>query len=61
MQNFTNIAQIETYVIEALGTYADEHDVEAIAEQVAIRASKTAYRIDDENFWAIVEANAIAA
>ena len=50
-------------IILALGEYADEHDIEAIADQVLTTTGEGIYyryHLDEDvNFWAVVEANAL--
>ena len=47
----------------ALGDYADEHDIDAIADQVLTTTGEgKEFRIildEDVDFWAVVEANAL--
>lgn len=47
----------------ALGDYADEHDIDAIADQVLTttgEGSDYRYMLDETvEFWAVVEANAL--
>lgn len=47
----------------ALGEYADEHDIDAIADQVLTttgEGSSYRYILNEEvDFWAVVEANAL--
>lgn len=54
---------IHNEIILALGEYADEHNIDAIADEVLISIGKgTQYRIilnEDVDFWAVVEANAL--
>lgn len=54
---------IHNEIIIALGDYADEHDIDAIADQVLTTTGEgTNYRIildEDVDFWAVVEANAL--
>lgn len=54
---------IHNEIILALGEYADEHDIDAIADEVLISIGEgTQYRIilnEDVDFWAVVEANAL--
>ncbi|WP_034985943.1 hypothetical protein [Corynebacterium jeikeium] len=49
--------------ITALGDYADEHDIDAIADQVLTttgEGSDYRYMLDEDvDFWAVVEANAL--
>ncbi|MDJ1372217.1 hypothetical protein [Gulosibacter molinativorax] len=60
-------------IIEALGEFADEHDIDAIADEVieyddAYDAEKNVYHLDrqgfyikpdTEEFWAIVQKHAL--
>lgn len=50
-------------IITALGDYADEHDIDAIADQVLTttgEGSSYRYILDETvDFWAVVEANAL--
>lgn len=54
---------IHNEIILALGEYADEHNIDAIADEVLISIGEgTQYRIilnEDVDFWAVVEANAL--
>lgn len=54
---------IHNEIILALGDYADEHDIDAIADQVLTSIGEgTNYRIilnEDVDFWAVVEDNAL--
>lgn len=54
---------IHNEIILALGDYADEHNIDAIADEVLISIGEgTQYRIilnEDVDFWAVVEANAL--
>lgn len=54
---------IHNEIITALGDYADEHDIDAIADQVlTITGEGKNFRVivnEDVDFWAIVEANAL--
>lgn len=54
---------IHNEIILALGDYADEHDIDAIADEVLTSIGEgTQYRIilnEDVDFWAVVEANAL--
>ncbi|MGJ4108573.1 hypothetical protein ACUY2T_09985 [Corynebacterium sp. 22_2729] len=47
----------------ALGEYADEHDIDAIADEVLTttgEGSSYRYHLDEDvDFWAVVEANAL--
>lgn len=49
-------------IIEPLGEYANEHDTDAIAEEVIIttgEGTKLRYKLnEDVDFWEVVEANA---
>ena len=50
-------------IITALGDYADEHDIDAIADQVLTTTGEGKdFRIildEGVDFWAVVEANAL--
>ena len=50
-------------IILALGEYADEHDIEAIADQVlttTVGVTSYYYHLnEDVDFWAVVEDNAL--
>lgn len=50
-------------IITALGDYSDEHDIDAIADQVLTTTGEgKTFRIildEDVDFWAVVEANAL--
>lgn len=52
---------VQREIIEPLGEYANEHDTDAIAEEVIIttgEGTKFRYTInEDVDFWEIVEAN----
>jgi|GEM_PF-7023699 len=54
---------IQNEIITPLGQYANEHNIEAIADQLIIMDTdngEATYHVDeDAGFWAIVEANAI--
>lgn len=54
---------IHNEIILTLGDYADEHDIDAIADQVLTTTGEGKnFRIilnEDVDFWAVVEANAL--
>lgn len=53
---------IQNEIIAPLGEYADQHNIDAIADQLIIMDTdrgEVTYRIDENaDFWEIVEANA---
>lgn len=59
----TRTEAIEREIIEVLGVYAHEHDVDAIADAVLTTTGHgTDYRYtlrEDVNFWGVVAANAL--
>lgn len=64
MTTYTDRNQaIHHEIIIALGDYADEHDIDAIADQVLTttgEGSDYRYHLDEDvDFWAVVEANAL--
>lgn len=62
---------IQKEIIDPLGEYASDHDIDAIAEDILewveekndqgqILTNKSGYKVkDDVDFWQVVEANAI--
>ena len=50
---------VQREIIEPLGEYAQEHDIDAIADTL-IKAEDEGFTIDqDADFWAVVAANAL--
>lgn len=54
---------IQNEIIASLGDYVDQHNIDAIADQLIIMDTdngEATYHVDeDADFWAIAEANAI--
>ena len=64
MTTYTNRNDaIHNEITQALGTYADQHDIDAIADAVLeSKETKKGYVFslnEDVDFWEIVEANAL--
>lgn len=61
----TRTEAIEREIIEPLGEYADDHDIDAIADETIIETGEgvnlrfmTREDLDHDDFWAIVEKHA---
>ena len=46
-------------IIEPLGEYANEHDVDTIADELIIAGDNGFHLDEDADFWGIVAANAL--
>ena len=60
---FTNRTDVEQYVTRALGEFVDNHDVDAIIDELVERTDGWLYDgnragFDDEMFWQVVETHA---
>lgn len=59
----THDEAVQREIIEPLGEFADEHDIEAIADEVIITTGEGVdygFTIDDDaDFWVIVEKHAL--
>ena len=50
---------VQREIIEPLGEWAAEHDVDAIADQLIKTEGEGFYLDEDADFWAVVEAHAL--
>lgn len=59
----THDEAVQREIIEPLGEFADEHDIDAIADEVIVEVGEGVdygFTIDeDADFWAIVEKHAL--
>ncbi|MHB2252967.1 hypothetical protein [Corynebacterium aurimucosum] len=50
---------VQREIIEPLGEYANEHDVDTIADELIIAVDDGFHLNQDADFWGIVAANAL--
>ena len=60
MNTYTTLNEaVQREIIEPLGEYANEHDIDAIADTLIKTEGEGFYLDQDADFWDIVAANAL--